>query len=91
MKRRKLFAEQESLRNALRAIKKSDILPDTVKAKAADDISKLPYDSCITRMRDRCTLTDRARAVIPGYRISRIKFRDFGDKGLISGYTKSCW
>eukprot|EP00794_Sanderia_malayensis_P020445 gene20445-22461_t len=91
MKRRKLFAEYEPQRNALRALKKSDILPDAVKMQAGEDLDKLPRDSCITRMRDRCTLTDRPRAIQLRYRISRIKFRDFADKGLISGITKSVW
>ena len=91
MKRRKMFAEHEAERNALRAIKKSDILSSTVKAKAAEDLQKLPYNSCITRMRDRCTLTDRSRGCVIKYRISRIKFRDFADKGLISGVTRSSW
>ena len=91
MKRRRLFAEHEAERNALRAIKKSDILPLIVKTKAAEDLQNLPLNSCITRMRDRCTLTDRARGVVIKYRISRIMFRDFADKGLISGVTRSSW
>ena len=91
VKRRNLFAEYEGQRNALRVIRKSDILPDAIKAKAAEDLASLPRDSCITRMRDRCTLTDRSRGVVPKYRISRIKFRDFADKGLISGVTRSSW
>ena len=91
MKRRKMFAEQEAERNALRAMKKSDILPLAVKTKASEDLASLPYNSCITRMRDRCTLTDRSRGCVIKYRISRIKFRDFADKGLISGVTRSSW
>jgi len=91
MKRRKMFADHEDERNALRAIKKSDILSMTVKAKAAEELQNLPYNSCITRMRNRCTLTDRSRGCVIKYRISRIKFRDFADKGLISGVTRSSW
>eukprot|EP00112_Aurelia_sp_Birch-Aquarium-sp1_P026306 Seg9250.2 transcript_id=Seg9250.2/GoldUCD/mRNA.D3Y31 product="28S ribosomal protein S14 mitochondrial" pseudo=true protein_id=Seg9250.2/GoldUCD/D3Y31 len=90
-KRRQLYAEHEDERNALRVIKKSDILPMSIKTKAGEDLAALPLNSCITRMRDRCTLTDRSRGVVVKYRISRMEFREFADKGLISGYTRSSW
>ena len=91
MKRRELFKEFEFERSSLRAIAKSDILPASVKIQASEDLAKLPRDSIVTRIRHRCTLTDRSRGVVIKYRISRIKFRDFADKGLISGYTRSSW
>ncbi|XP_047138965.1 small ribosomal subunit protein uS14 [Hydra vulgaris] len=91
MKRRELFKEFEFERSSLRAIAKSDILPASVKMRASEDLANLPRDSSITRIRHRCTLTDRARGVVIKYRISRIKFRDYADKGLISGYTRSSW
>ena len=91
MKRRELFQDYEAERTSLRIIHKSDILPAAVKMQAAEDLSNLPRDSSVTRIRHRCTLTDRARGSIIKYRISRIKFRDFADKGLISGYTRSSW
>ena len=91
MKRRKLFAENETQRLQLRVIKKSDILPVAVKEKAKEDLAKMPYDSCIVRLVNRCTLTDRGRGLVGRYRISRIEFREFADKGLICGMTKSCW
>jgi len=91
MKRRELLKEHEIERTSLRMIKKSDILPASVKIQAAEDIAKLPLDSCVVRLRDRCTLTDRSRGNVKKYRVSRIEFRDHADKGLISGYTKSTW
>ena len=91
MKRRELFNEFENERTSLRMISKSDILPAGVKMQASDDLSKLPRDSNVTRIRNRCVLTDRSRGNVIKYRISRIQFREFADKGLISGYTRSCW
>ena len=91
VKRRELFAQHEMERTALRMIKKSDVLPTAVKMQAAEDIEKLPRDSIITRIRCRCTITDRPRGNIIKYRISRIEFRDFADRGWISGYTRSSW
>merc|ERR1712142_619457 len=91
MKVRQEFCRQESRRDALRCLAKSDILPHAVKEKAAEDLKKLPLDGCIVRVRDRCVLTDRARSTVRKYKISRIQFRDYADDGLISGYTKSTW
>lgn len=91
MKRRDVHKEQEPIRTSLRALKKSDILPEVVKMKAAEDLAELPRNGMLARIRHRCTLTDRARGTIIKYRISRIKFRDYADKGLISGYTRSTW
>lgn len=91
MKRREMFAQYEMERGCLRQIKNSDILPIAIKMQAAEDAAQLPRDSAISRMRARCTLTDRSRGNVLKYRISRIEFRDYADKGLISGYTRSMW
>jgi len=91
MKRREMFKEYEAERTSLALIRKSDILPAAVKLQAAEDLAALPFDSSRVRIRSRCTFTDRARGNIVKYRISRIEFRDYADKGLISGYTRSSW
>jgi len=91
VKRREMFREYENERTNLALIRKSDILPASVRLQAADDLSQLPADSNRIRIRSRCTLTDRARGNVVKYRISRIEFRDYADKGLVSGYTRSSW
>ena len=91
MKRRALYEKHETERSSLRVLKKNDILPSAVRKKAADDMDKLPVDSSITRVRNRCVLTDRGRGIVGKYRISRIMFRYYADKGMISGMQKSQW
>lgn len=39
----------------------------------------------------RCVLTGRPRALIPKYRISRIKFHQFASQGRLPGVQKSSW
>ena len=78
-------------RSNLRYVKKNDILPSAVRKKAAEDLENLPRDSSITRVRNRCVLTDRGRGLVGRYRISRIMFRYYADKGLIAGMQKSTW
>ena len=91
MKRRALYEAHEMERSNLRYVKKNDILPSAVRKKAAEDLENLPRDSSITRVRNRCVLTDRGRGLVGRYRISRIMFRYYADKGLIAGMQKSTW
>ena len=91
MKRRALFEEYEMDRSNLRVLKKNDILPSAVRKKAAADMDTLPVDSSITRVRNRCVLTDRGRGIVGRYRVSRMIFRYYADRGLIAGIQKSQW
>ena len=91
MKRRALYEDHEMERSNLRVLKKNDILPSAVRQKAASDMDKLPLNSSITRVRNRCVLTDRGRGIVGKYRISRMMFRYYADKGLIAGMQKAQW
>ena len=91
IKRRAMFKEHEMERSSLRLIKKSDILPPAVREKAASDMDELPLNSSITRVRNRCVLTDRGRGNVGRFRVSRMMFRYFADKGLVAGVTRSQW
>ncbi|XP_046860043.1 ribosomal protein S14, mitochondrial-like isoform X2 [Xenia sp. Carnegie-2017] len=90
-KRRDMFAEYEEKRGRLRMISKCDILPSNIRNHAATELAELPKDSSITRIRNRCVLTDRGRGVIGRFRISRIMFKYYAEKGLIAGVQRSQW
>ena len=90
-KRREMFAEYEQKRGRLRMLSKCDILPSAVRKQAAAELAELPKDSSITRVRNRCVLTDRGRGVIGRFRISRIMFKYYAEKGLIPGVQRSQW
>ena len=72
-------------------LSKCDILPTGVRKQAASELAELPRDSCITRVRNRCVLTDRGRGIVGRFRISRIQFKEFAERGLISGVQRSQW
>jgi small subunit ribosomal protein S14 len=62
--------------------------------KAAGDslgLQKLPRNASPTRVRNRCSLTGRARGFIRKYGISRIKFRELALEGRIPGVRKASW
>ncbi len=56
-----------------------------------EELQKLPRDASPTRVRNRCSLTGRARGYIRKYGISRIKFRELALDGKIPGVRKASW
>ena len=58
---------------------------------AANKLNALPRNSARTRVRNRCALTGRPRAVYRKFGLSRIAIREKGLAGEIPGLTKSSW
>ena len=44
-----------------------------------------------TRLKNCCLLTSRSSSISRIFRISRIKFRELGRQGLLTGLKKSSW
>tara|TARA_B100000989_G_scaffold157522_1_gene117646 strand:- start:397 stop:702 length:306 start_codon:yes stop_codon:yes gene_type:complete len=59
--------------------------------KAQQKLSKLPRNSAITRVRNRCQITGRPHGVYKKLKISRIALRQLGLQGKIPGMVKSSW
>lgn len=89
--RRKCVAQYESERLRLRAIVKNKLLPEIVQQKAREQLASHPRDASVTRIRNRCVATGRARGVVTDYGLCRMKFRKLADFGHISGMTRSSW
>jgi len=51
----------------------------------------LPKNSSKVRLRNRCALTGRPRGYMRVFGISRIKFREMANQGLIPGVRKASW
>jgi len=54
-------------------------------------LNKMPRDSNIIRVRNRCALTGRARGFLRKFKLSRLTFREMANQGLIPGVTKASW
>lgn len=54
-------------------------------------LNKMPRDSSIIRVRNRCALTGRARGFLRKFKVSRLTFREMANMGMIPGVTKSSW
>jgi small subunit ribosomal protein S14 len=54
-------------------------------------LAELPRNSNPTRVRNRCEITGRPRAVYRKMKMSRIALRQLGNSGLVPGLVKSSW
>ena len=54
-------------------------------------LSKLPRNSSKSRIRNRCSLTGRPRAVYRKFGLSRIALRELASNGKLPGVVKSSW
>jgi small subunit ribosomal protein S14 len=78
--------------------KLSSINKNNRRAKPEEDrfmarlkMAEVPRNGNPTRVRNRCEVSGRARAVYRKFKMSRIALRELGNKGLIPGLTKSSW
>ena len=78
-------------RARLKTIVQNHALPMEERFSAQLKLSQLPRNSAPTRIRNRCELTGRPRAVYRKFRMSRMALRELANKGLIPGVVKSSW
>lgn len=88
MARRQMVRDAEVPRLVLKSIIMSTRLPAVVRSAAQRQLSEMPANTSATRIRQRCILTGRPRAVLTDMRISRIAFRDLASFGKIPGVCK---
>ena len=54
-------------------------------------LQKLPKNSSPVRAHNRCKITGRPKGYMRQFGISRVKFREMANKGLIPGVRKASW
>ena len=90
-KRKKLVKAYAGKYARLKAIADDESKDDTERLIARLKMAEVPRNGNPTRVRNRCEVTGRSRAVYRKFRLSRIMIRELGNKGLIPGLTKSSW
>nr|YP_009050524.1 ribosomal protein S14 [Sargassum fusiforme]AIG23792.1 ribosomal protein S14 [Sargassum fusiforme]QJC59498.1 ribosomal protein S14 [Sargassum fusiforme] len=90
-KRRHLFFLHESKRKALNVVASNQGLDIFLRWWAQLEKSKLPRQSSICRVKNRCVSTHRSRSVINAYKLSRLEFRRLASRGSLLGMRKSSW
>ena len=90
-RRIKLSKKFYKKRNVLKKIIMDKKIPLEERFKAQQKLSKLPRNSAMNRVRNRCQITGRPHGVYRKLRISRIALRKLGLEGKIPGMVKSSW
>ena len=90
-KRRHLFFKNELKRLQYKSLIKNYKIPGETKEKCVSKLNKIPRNSSRVRVKNRCILTGRGKAVYSFCRLSRIRFRELSSQGLLLGITKSSW
>ena len=91
LKRRKLWNKYKEKRANLLAIANDKSSSAEERFEARLKLSKLPRNSSKSRIRNRCSLTGRPRAVYRKFGLSRIAVRDLASNGKLPGVVKSSW
>jgi ribosomal protein S14 len=90
-KRRNLYAKYEIKRFILKSMIRDLSLPKNLRFQSINELSKLPRNSSLGRIKNRCTQTGRSKSNYKMFKISRITFRELALKGLLPGVTKASW
>ncbi len=90
-KRERLVAKYMEKREEIKAaLADPEIDPDT-RIELQAELQKLPRNSSPTRLRTRCWVTGRPRAVYSDFGLSRNCLREMAHDGLLPGVVKSSW
>jgi len=90
-RREKLVKQFAGRRARLKAIANDESLSMDERFAARLKLAELPRNASATRLRNRCEVSGRPRAVYRKMKMSRIAVRELGSKGLVPGLVKSSW
>ena len=90
-RRMKLVKQYAARRKRLKDIANNDGLPMEERFEARLRLNEVPRNSAPERIRNRCDVSGRPRAVYSKMRMSRVALRELGSRGLIPGLVKSSW
>ncbi len=90
-KRERMAARDAAKRAELKEIARDRDLPSEERFAAQLKLAKLPRNGAPSRVRSRCAVTGRPRAVYRKLKMSRIALRDLASQGLVPGMVKSSW
>jgi small subunit ribosomal protein S14 len=90
-RRQKLTQQYAGKRTALKAIIMNQDVSIEERFAATLKLAQMPRNSAEIRIRNRCEVSGRSRAVYRKFKMSRIALRELGNKGLVPGLVKSSW
>lgn len=90
-KRIRLAAKFAKKRTELKAVLANPATTDVEFFAAQKKLQKLPKNSAVERVRNRCSLSGRPRGFKRRFGVSRLTFRELALAGKIPGVIKSSW
>ena len=90
-RRKKLVKKYAGKYARLKAIADDESRDDTERLMARLKLAEIPRNGNPTRVRNRCGMTGRPRAVYRKFRLARVMLRELANQGMIPGLTKSSW
>jgi small subunit ribosomal protein S14 len=90
-KKKALVARYADKRAALKKQARDVRLTEVERQAARDALAKLPRNASPVRVRNRCALTGRPRAVYRKFGLCRNAFRLHALRGDLPGVTKASW
>lgn len=90
-KRKKLVKKYDVKRKALKEIIRDPNASFENKEQAHLSLQKLPRDSSVTRVRNRCNITGRPHGYYRKFGLSRNKLREATMRGDVPGVVKASW
>lgn len=89
--RRILHQKQELIRLQYKSLIENRSLPAKLRVQYIKKLNQLPRDGSLVRIRNRCILTGRARAVYKFCKLYRLCLRELAAQGKLAGISKSSW
>ena len=78
-------------RARLKAITRDESLDPEERFEAHLKLAQIPRNASRTRIKNRCQVSGRGKAVYRKFMLSRIALRDLASEGKIPGMVKSSW
>ncbi len=90
-KRRRLTAKDAGRRAQLKAVVMDRTSSPEERFEAVLKLATLSRNGAKVRVRNRCEVTGRPRAVYRKFKLGRVMLRDLASRGQIPGMVKSSW
>ncbi len=91
IKRAKVVARYAAKRARLKETIRSPESSDAERAQALAGLQALPRDASPSRLRNRCSITGRAKGYYRKFGLGRNKLREAAMSGEIPGLSKASW
>lgn len=89
--KRQLVKKNELKRLQYKSIIKNQELIKEIRYKYINKLNAINRNSSQTKIKNRCILSGRGKAVYQMFKLSRIKFRELASQGMLPGVKKASW